>query len=179
MGLVIQHDNRLLPWFDLYALNRWKPINTSEVQKLPRRLLTMRWTVAAAVIITSSIAVPGIAQATDYRVNLTEACKSQYGGQSIKARHIDDVRTGASTPGGPGADDIQNPNRATPYGYYCVESAYTKGLGFPGTANAEVTEQEVGGLDIQAYCNRLFPGSSARGNYDTYRTWDCVGVPSF
>lgn len=130
--------------------------------------------VAGVIALCFTAFAPPAAQAATHRVNLSEACKQQYGKQSVKLRHVDDVQQQVTTPGTPSADQYHNPNRATPYGYYCVETVLSKSLGVPSGLEAQVTEQELGDLDVQAYCNRNHPGTTARGNFDADKTWDCV-----
>ncbi|MFG1770714.1 hypothetical protein ACGFIX_14165 [Nocardia salmonicida] len=120
------------------------------------------------------LVIPATAQAATHRANLTEACKQQYNKQSLKLRHIDDVQQQVTLPGKPSADQYHNPNRATPYGYYCVETILSRSLGIPSGAEAQVVEQEVGDLNVQIYCDKNYPGSKARGNFDADKTWDCV-----
>ncbi|MFG1797603.1 hypothetical protein [Nocardia sp. NPDC049149] len=136
--------------------------------------------IATTALATATIASFGVllaptANAATYHVNLSEVCKQQYNRQGVKVRHVDDVNANpaVTTPGGPGADQVHNSKRKTPFGYYCVESVYSKHLGTDGLSG-EVTESELGGLDVQAYCTRNHPGTKARGNYDGDKTWDCV-----
>ncbi|KAF0845300.1 hypothetical protein [Nocardia caishijiensis] len=133
-------------------------------------------TVVAAAMLTLAVSTiaPSVAQAATHRVDLSEACKQQYGKQSVKLRHVDDVQQQVTTPGSRSADEYHNPNRATPYGYYCVETTMSKSLSIPPGIEGQVIEQELGDLDVQAYCDRNHPGTTARGNFDADKTWDCV-----
>ncbi|MFE1596953.1 hypothetical protein [Nocardia sp. NPDC058705] len=103
-------------------------------------------TLAIGFATVPPIAIPATAQAATHQANLTEACKQQY----------------------------HNANRATPCGYYCVETILSRSLGIPSGAEAQVVEQEVGDLNVQIYCDKNYPGSKARGNFDADKTWDCV-----
>lgn len=83
------------------------------------------------------------AAATDYDVNFTQACKWQYGGPQYYA---------ANAFGGP-------------YGWTCYYNTYSLPL--------SVTFTPAGGLDLNAYCTRAYPGSRAVLAYYHPFGWRC------
>jgi hypothetical protein len=96
---------------------------------------------SAALIAGAAVAVPvatagPAAAATDYGINMTQACRYTYNGSQYWA-------------------DFNN--YYSPFSWICWQNTYT--VGFP--SGVSVTVSPVGGVDVQKYCTITYPGSRA------------------
>ena len=92
---------------------------------------------AAAAALTGGLSALGAtpaAAATDYSVNMTQACRYTYNGPQYWA-------------------DFNN--WSNPFSWVCRQNSYTVSI------PPAVTITTVGGVDVQKYCTIAYPGSRA------------------
>jgi hypothetical protein len=112
----------------------------------------------AAVIAAIGVAFPIVnassaSASTYYSINVDRQCQDQYHGYFYRGVAY---------------------NRNNPFSWVCGYASHSLTIGYPWGASYTISITPVGGVDMQAYCSRYYPGSRAILVNWTSTGWRCL-----